>query len=154
VGGSRPPYDVDGYATHDVNLGANNDDRFGVTETSSPWFLKPWVLALWGLAVLLLIATIIYGLVTLATNNGGSPPAPTRPSRTTLSSTVPARTTTPSSTPPSTTAPPPETTTPEPAPPVTTQPSTEQQHPHRHWWNGNVPQLPGLPPIHVPGVNP
>ena len=104
MGGSRPPYDVDGYSTRDVNLGANNDEQFGADETSSPWFLKPWVLALWGLAVVLLIAIIIYGLVILATNNGGGAPATTRPSTTTSSSTAPARTTTPSSTLPTTTA--------------------------------------------------
>jgi cell division septation protein DedD len=148
VGGSRPPYDVDGYSTRDVS----NADPFGAAETPSPWFLKPWVLALWGLTVLLLIAIIIYGLVILATNNGGGAPATTRPS-TTTSSTAPARTTTPSSTLPSTTAPAPETTT-EPLPPVISPTWTPQQRPHRHWWNGNVPQLPGMPPIHVPGVNP
>ena len=72
MGGSGPPYDVDGYSTRDVNFGANDDEQFGAAETSSPWFLKPWVLALWGLAVVLLIAIIIYGLVILATNNGGA----------------------------------------------------------------------------------
>jgi hypothetical protein len=36
---------------------------------------------------------------------------------------------------------------------VTTQPWT-QQRPHHRWWNGNVPQIPGLPSIHVPGLNP
>jgi cell division septation protein DedD len=135
-----------------VSLGATNDDPFRAAETPSPWFLKPWVLALWGLTVLLLIATIIYGLVILATGNGGAP-ATTRPSTSTSSSTAPARTTAPSSTPPSTTTPPAETTT-EPSPPVVSPTWTPQQRPHRHWWNGNVPQLPGLPPIHVPGVNP
>jgi hypothetical protein len=153
VGGSRPPSGVDGYSKNDVSRGANYDEPFGADETSSPWFLKWWVLTLWGLAVLLLIATIIYGLVILATDNGGSAPATTRPSTTTPSSTAPA-TTTPSSTLPTTTVPPPETTTPELAPPETTQPWTQQQRPHRHWWNGNIPQLPGLPPIHVPGYNP
>ena len=147
MGGSRPPYDVEGYANYDVNFGASIDEPFGAAETSSPWFLKPWVLALWGLAVLLLIAPIVYRLVILATDNGGSAPATTRPS-----STAPARTTTPSSTPPTTTVPSPETTTPEPSPPVNTW--TQQQRPHRHWWNGNIPQIPGLPPIHVPGANP
>lgn len=150
VGGSRPPYDVDGYSTHDVNSGAT--ESFGAAETSSPWFLKKWVLALWGLAVLLLIATIVYGLIILATGNGGNAPATTRPSTTTPSSTAPARTTTPS---PTTIVPtPPETTTPELTPPESTQQWTPQQHPRRHWWNGNIPQIPGLPPIHVPGYNP
>ena len=149
VGGSRPPYNVDGYSTHDVNFGAT--ESFGSVETSSPWFLKKWVLALWGLTVLLLIATIVYGLIILATGNGGNPPATTRPSTTTPSSTAPALTTTPSSALPTTTSPPPETTTLEPAPPVSTW---TQQRPRRHWWNGNVPQIPGLPPIHVPGYNP
>ena len=152
MGGSRPPYDVDGYSTHDLSLGGNHGESFSAAEEPSPWYLKRWVLALWGLTVLLLIATIIYGLVILATSNGGGAPATTRPSTPTPSSSTPARTTTSSSTLPTTTSPPPETTT-EPAPPVTTQPWT-QQHPHRHWWNGNVPQIPGLPPILVPGLNP
>ena len=142
MGGSRPPYDVDGYSTRDVNLGANDDEQFGADETSSPWFLKPWVLALWGVAVVLLIAIIIYGLVILATNNGGGAPATTRPS-----------TTTPSSTLPTTTAPSAETTT-EPLPPVVSPTWTQQPRSRHHWWNGNVPQIPGLPPIHVPGINP
>jgi len=150
VGGSGPPYDVDGYSTHDLSLGGDTGEPFSVAETPRPWFLKPWVLALWGLTVLLLIATIIYGLVILATGNGGGPPATTLPSSTRPSSS------TPSSTLPTTIVPtPPETTTPELLPPPeSTQQWTPQQHPHRHWWNGNVPQIPGLPSIHVPGVNP
>ena len=150
VGGSRPPFDVDGFSTRDVNLGATNDEQF-VAER--PWFLKPWVLALWGLAVVLLIAIIVYGLVILATNNGGGAPATTRPSTTTSSSHPSAATTTPSSTLPMTTAPSAETTT-EPLPPVISPTWTQQPRPRHHWWNGNVPQIPGLPPIHVPGVNP
>jgi hypothetical protein len=35
---------------------------------------------------------------------------------------------------------------------VTTQPWTSPQRPHHRWWNGNVPPLPPLPPIHVPGT--
>ncbi len=152
MGGSRPPYGVDGYSTRDANLGANDDEPFGAAETP-PWFLKPWVLALWGLAVLLLIAIIVYGLVILASDHGGSAPATTRSSTTTPSrTTAPSRTTTPSSTLPTTTLPPPETTT-ETLPPVIS-PTWTQQRPRHHWWNGNVPQIPGLPPIHVPGVNP
>jgi hypothetical protein len=153
VGGSGPPYDVDGYSTHDLSLGGNNGEPFSVAETPRPWFLKPWVLALWGLTVLLLIATIIYGLVILATTNGGGAPATTRPSITTPSSSTPARTTTPSSTLPTTTAPSVETTT-EPLPPVISPSWTQQPRPRHHWWNGNVPQIPGLPPFHVPGLNP
>lgn len=147
MGGSRPPYDVEGYSNRDLSLGENNDP-FGPTETPSPWFLKPWVLALWGLTVVILIAIIVYGLVILATGNGGGGPATTRPSTTTSRSTTSAPTTTPSSIPPTTTSPP-ETTS-EPAPLQPTQTWT-QQRPRRHWWNGNVPQIPGLPPIHVPG---
>jgi hypothetical protein len=152
VGGSRPPYDVDGYSEHDLSLGGNDDESFGTAETSSAWFLKPWVLALWGLTVVILIGIIVYGLIILATGNGGGGPATTRPSTTTSHSTTPARATTPSSAIPTTTAPPPE-TMPEPAPPQITQTWT-QQHPRHHWWNGNVPQIPGLPPMHVPGYNP
>lgn len=146
MGGSRPPYDVD-----DLSRGAN-DDPFASAETSSPWFLKPGVLALWGVTVVILLGIIVYGLVILATGNGGGGPATTRPSATTTHSTTPARTTTPSSTVPTTTAPSPETTL-QPAPPQTTQPWT-QQPPRRHWWNGNVPPIPGLPRIHLPGSNP
>lgn len=156
VGGSRPPYDVDDYSEHDLSFGGNSSAPFGVAETSSPWYLKPWVLALWGLAVVILIGIIVYGLMILASGNEGGGPATTRPSTSTSRSTTPSRTTTPSSTPPTTSAQPSETTE-EPAPPETTQTWTPQQHPHRHWWQGNVPQvpqLPGLPPIHVPGVSP
>jgi hypothetical protein len=146
VGGSRPPYGVDGFSEHDLNVGAN-DDPFGAAETSRPWFLKPWVLALWGATVVILIGIIIWGLFTLATGNGGGGPTTTRPSTTTSHSTTPARTTTPSSTAPTTTTP---ETTPEPAPQQPTQ--TWTQRPRRHWWNGNIPPMPPLPPIHVPGT--
>ena len=125
MGGSRPPFDVDGYSTRDVNPGATNDEQF---VADRPWFLKPWVLALWGLAVVLLIAIIIYGLVILATNNGGSAPATTRPSTTTSSSHPSAATTTPSSTLPTTTPPSAETTT-EPLPPVISPTWTQQPRP-------------------------
>ena len=149
MGGSGPPFDVDGYSTRDLSLGGSRGESFSTDETPRPWFLKPWVLALWGLTVLLLIATIIYGLVILATGNGGGPPATTLPSSTRPSSS------TPSSTLPTTIVPtPPETTTPELPPPEGTQQWTPQQRRHHHWWNGNVPQIPGLPPINVPGLNP
>ncbi|UQX10755.1 hypothetical protein [Candidatus Mycobacterium methanotrophicum] len=149
MGGSRPPYDVEGYSEHDVVLGGN-DDSFATDETPSAWFLKPWVLALWGLTVVILIGIIIYGLIILATGNGAGGPTTTRPSATTSHSTAPARTTTPPSALPTTTAPSPE-TTPQPAPPQITQTWT-QQRPRHHWWNGDIPQIPGLPPIHIPGA--
>ncbi len=152
MGGSRPPYDVDGHSTRDVNLGAT--ESFGAVETSSPWFLKQWVLALWGLAVLLLIATIVYGLIILATGNGGDAPATTRSSTTTPSSTAPARTTTPSSTLPTTTVPPPETTTtPETAPPVSnldaaaTSPSSLVERQRASDTRATPDSRPGLQPV-------
>jgi hypothetical protein len=147
VRGSRSPNDDDGYSTRRLSLGESNDEPFGAAEEPRAWYLKPWVLALWGLTVVILIATIIYGLVILATNNGGSAPTTTRPSSTTPSRTTsPPRTTTPSSTVPSTSAVPSETTE-QPAPPPTTTPGR-----HRHHWNGTIPPLPALPPIHIPGV--
>jgi cytoskeletal protein RodZ len=144
VGGSRPPYDVEGYPTRDLSIG---DERFEADE--KPWYLKRWVLALWGLAVVILIAIIIYGLSILARGNGGSAPTTTRPSQATTSLTS-TPSLTPSSTAPTTTESSPETTT-EFLPPTTTAPWT-QQHPHHHWWRSNLPPLPAIP--HVPGFNP
>jgi hypothetical protein len=151
VGGSRPPYDVDGYSRHDSSIGETVDERFGAADNPSPWYLKRWVLALWGLAVVILIATIIYGLVILGRGNGGSTPATTRPS-----TTAPSQTTSPSLTPssivPTTTTSPPETVT-EPAPPITQ--TWTQQHPHRHWWRSNLPPRPAIPHIpNIPPINP
>jgi hypothetical protein len=149
VGGSRPPYDVDGCSRDDLSIGETFDERFGAAENPSPWYLKRWVLALWGLAVVILIATIIYGLVILGRGSGGSTPATTRPSITAPSQTT-SFSPTPSSIVPTTTTPPPETTT-EPAPATTTQ-TWMQQHPHRHWWRSNLPPLPAIP--HFPDFNP
>lgn len=145
--GDRSPDDIDGYSTRRLNLAENNDESFGAAEEPRAWYLQPWVLALWGLTVVILIAIIIYGLVILATSNGGSAPTTTRPSSTTPARTThPTRTTTPSSTVPPTSTAPPETTE-QPAPPPTTT-----QGRHRHHWNGTLPPLPPLPPIHIPGV--
>jgi hypothetical protein len=152
VGGSRPPYDVDGYSKRDPRIGDTFDERFGVAETASPWYLQRWVLALWGLAVVILIATIIYGLAILARGSGGSAPATTtRPSTTAPSrTTTPSRTSTPSST---TTAPstvPPASLLPTETAPQPALPTTPQGR-HRHHWNGTIPPL---PPIHIPGLTP
>jgi hypothetical protein len=157
VAGSGPPYGADGYSDSDSPVDENTDVLFNSGEDPSPWYFKPWVLALWGVAVVTLIATIIYGLVELATGSGGGGPT-TTPSSTTRSSSTSRPSPTPTTSPTLTTTPtetttpvvPPETTAP-PAPPVTTQPWTPQ-HPRRHWWNGNLPNVPNLP--HLPGVNP
>jgi cell division septation protein DedD len=151
VGGSRPPSEVDGYATNNLSRGNSANDPFGAEQNSSPWYLKPWGLALWGLAVVLLITTIIYGLIILASNNGGTAPTPTGPSTTPSQTTTPSPSPTPSTTIPTTTAPSAETTE-QPAPSSTAPPSTPG-HSHHHHWNGTIPDLPGLPPIHIPGLN-
>lgn len=150
VGGSRRPYDVDGFSERDFGIGDTVDERFGATENTSPWYLKRWVLALWGLAVVILIATIIYGLAVLAKGGGAGAPATTT---TRPSTTSPSRTPSPSLTPSSTvpTTAPPSTETTEPAPPPTTAPWT-QQHPHRHWWLSNLPPLPPIP--HFSAITP
>ncbi|MFZ0226967.1 MAG: hypothetical protein WAL41_08490 [Mycobacterium sp.] len=142
MGGSRRPYDVDDYSDRDSRIGET--ELFSAADNASPWYLKRWVLALWGLAVVILIATIIYGLAILAKGgDGGSAPAPTT---TRSSTTSPSRTTTqsptPSSTVPTTTSPSTETT--ELPPPPTTATWT-QQHPHRHWLRSNLPPLPPIP---------
>lgn len=151
MGGSRPRYDVDGYSKRDLSIGETVDERFGATESVSPWYLKRWVLVLWGLTVVILIATIVYGLAILAKGGGGGAPATTTtrpsttaPSRTTSASLTPSSTTTPSSTVPPASLLPTE-VTPQPALPTTTQGR------HRHHWNGTIPPL---PPIHIPGLNP
>jgi hypothetical protein len=148
VGGSRRPYDVDDYSDRDSSFGETAS--FSAAETASPWYLKRWALALWGLAVVILIATIIYGLAVLAKGGGGSAPAPTT---TRSSTTSPSRTTSPSptlsSTVPTTTSP--STATTEPEPPPTTAPWT-QQHPHRHWLRSNLPPLPPIP--HFSAITP
>jgi cytoskeletal protein RodZ len=126
VGASRRPDDVDGFPTRDFSIDA--------AENSSPWYLKRWVLALWGLAVVILIATIIYGLAVLARGNGGGAPAPT----TTHPSTSASSQTT--STSPTTSSPSTETTieqTPEP-----TSTPWAPQHPHHHWFRSNLPPIP------------
>lgn len=150
--GDRSPDDIDGFPTRRLSLGENDDESFGAAREPTAWYLQPWVLALWGLTVAILVAIIIYGLVILATGNGGNAPTTTRPpstspARTThpTGTTSPPRTTTPSSTVPPTSTVPPETTE-QPAAPTTTQ-----GHP-RHHWNGRIPSLPPLPPIHIPGV--
>ncbi|WP_428342661.1 hypothetical protein [Mycobacterium sp.] len=134
MSGSRPPYDDDSRAVDET-------ERFGVSESLSPWYLKRWVLALWGLAVVVLIAIIIYGLTVLARGNGGSAPAPT----TTRTSTPTSSRTTTASTTPSTTEPTSPTTadvTIEPVPPSDTWTS---QHPRRHWRRSNLPPIPPIP---------
>ena len=147
VRGDRSSDDIDGYPTSRLSLGEKDDESLDAAEQARAWYLRPWVLALWGLTVAILIATIVYGLVILATSNGGSAPAPSRPSSTSPARTThPPRTTTPSSTVPPTSTVPPETTE-QPAPPPTTTQSR-----HRHHWNGTIPPLPPLPPIHIPGV--
>ena len=95
--------------------------RSSAVETPRPWYLKPWVLALWGLTVVLLIATIIYGLVILATGNGGGATGhhAAVDNHTVVKHTGPDNHTVGDH--PTTTAPPTETTI-EPPPPVTTQP--------------------------------
>lgn len=135
VGGSRPPYDADGHSERDVS--SPETERFRTAEGTSPWYLKRWVLALWGLSVVILIATIIYGLAILAKGGGGGTPATTTtPSHTTSSLT-------PSSTLPTTTAPSTSTETTEPDLPTT--PPWTQQHPHHHWWRSNLPAIPPIP---------
>ena len=126
-------------------------ERFRAAEGTSPWYLKRWVLALWGLAVVILIATIIYGLAILAKGGGGGAPATTttRPSTSAPSPTT-TSSLTPSSTLPTTTAPWTSTETTEPDLPTT--PQWTQQHPHRHWWRSNLPPIPAIP--HLPAVNP
>jgi hypothetical protein len=143
VGGSRPPYNADGYSNYGSRRGENNDELFSRDENSSPWYLKPCVLALWGLAVVLLIATIIFGLIALASGNGGGGPATAPSSTTTKSSTT---TTSPTTTTPTTTTPTETITTA--VPPATTPPPWTQR-PRHHW---NMPSLPNMP--HVPGLNP
>jgi hypothetical protein len=145
VGGSRRPYDVDDYSDRDSSIGET--ESFRITDNASPWYLKRWVLALWGLAVVILIATIIYGLAILAKGGGGSAPAPTT---TRSSTTSPSRTSSLSPT-PSSTVPTPSTDTTEPEPPPTTAPWT-QQHPHRHWLRSNLPPLPSIP--HFSAITP
>ncbi|WP_343575838.1 hypothetical protein [Mycobacterium sp.] len=124
--------------------GVDETERFSAVGGPSPWYLKRWVLALWGLAVVILIAAIIYGLATLARDNGGSAPAPatTRTSTTMPSATTTTPSPTPSTTRPTTT-PPSEDTTIEPVPTATWTP----QHPRRHWWSSNLPPIPPIPPI-------
>jgi hypothetical protein len=143
VGGSRPPDDADGYSERDVS--SPETERFGTAEGTSPWYLKRWVLALWGLTVVILIATIIYGLAILAKGGGGGTPATTT---TRPSTSAPSRTNTssltPSSTLPSTTAPSTSTETTEPDLP-TTPPWTTQQHQHHHRWLSNLPPIPPIP---------
>jgi cytoskeletal protein RodZ len=151
VGDSGSPYDAGRYSKNDSSLGVNTDELFSSAEDPSPWYLKPWVLALWGVAVAILIATIIFGLVELATGNGSrpatAPSSTTKPSATTTSPTT-ATTSTPTET--TTTSVPPETT----APPMSTQPWTPQ-HPRRHWWNGDLPNFPNVPNFpRAPGHNP
>jgi hypothetical protein len=120
-------------------------ERFGTAEGTSPWYLKRWVLALWGLTVVILIATIIYGLAILAKGGGGGTPATTT---TRPSTSAPSRTTTssltPSSTLPTTSTPSTSTDTTEPDLP-TTPPWTTQQHQHRHRWLSNLPPIPPIP---------
>jgi cytoskeletal protein RodZ len=141
VGGNRPPYDVDGYSKGNANI--DETERFSITESPSPWYLKRWVLALWGLAVVILIAIIIYGLAILARGGGGGAPTP---ATTHSSNTTSSHTTSPSPTPSSTT---PTTTdssteTLEPVPPQDTATWTPQ-HPRHHWWRSNLPPLPPIP---------
>jgi hypothetical protein len=134
VGGDRPTYDVDGFSRGNANI--DETERFSITESPSPWYLKRWVLALWGLAVVILVAIIIYGLAILA--RGGAPTPATTHSSTTTSS----HTTSPSSTTPTTTDT--STETIEPAPPQDTATWTPQQ-PRRHRWPSNLPPLPPVP---------
>jgi cytoskeletal protein RodZ len=131
VSGDRPSYG--GYSSTDET------ERFSVSDSASPWYLKRWVLALWGLVVVMLIAVIIYGLAVLARGNGGSAPAPT----TRTSSTTQSHTTTPSTT-PSTTEPTTTTTeaTIEPVPPPT---GTWTSQRPRHHWRSNLPPMPAVP---------
>lgn len=150
--GDRSPDDIDGFPTRRLSRGENDEDSFRPAAEPRAWFLKPWVLALWGLTVVILIAIIIYGLVILATGNGGNAPTTTRPSSTSPARTThptrtssPTQTTTPSSTVPPPSTVPPETTE-QPAPPPTTT-----QGRHRHHWSGTIPPLP-RPPIHIPGM--
>jgi cytoskeletal protein RodZ len=130
VGTSRRPDDVDSFPTRDFSIDG--------VENSSPWYLKRWVLALWGLMVVILIASIIYGLAILARGNGGSAPAPTT---THPSTTVSSHTTTTSPTPSTT---PSTETTIESTPEPTSTPGLSQ-HPHHHWWRSNLPPLPPIP---------
>jgi hypothetical protein len=139
VGGNRPPYDADGHSERDVS--SPERERLGTAEGTSPWYLKRWVLALWGLAVVILIATIIYGLTILAKGGGGGTPATTT---TRPSTSAPSSSLTPSSALPTTEAPSTSTETTEPDLP-TTPPWTQQQHPHRHWWRNNLPPIPAIP---------
>lgn len=134
MGANRRPDDVENFPTSDFSVGD--------AQNPSPWYLKRWVLALWGLAVIILIATIIYGLAILARGNGGGAPAPTtaHPSTTTSSPTT-STTPTPSST--ETTTPSTETTI-DTTPEQTSTPWTPQ-HPHRHWLRSNLPPLPPIP---------
>ncbi|BBX47699.1 hypothetical protein GCM10009641_18970 [Mycobacterium cookii] len=133
--GSRRPDDVESFPTRDFSIDA--------ADNPSPWYLQRWVLALWGLAVVILIATIIYGLTVLARGNGGGPPAPTTTHPSTTSSSRPTSTSpTPSSTSPTTTT---DTeTTIEPTPEPTAGPWTSQRPRHR-WHRSNLPPLPPLP---------
>ncbi len=130
MGTSRRPDDVDSFPTRDFSIDG--------VENSSPWYLKRWVLALWGLMVVILIASIIYGLAILARGNGGSAPAPTT---THPSTTVSSHTTTTSPTPSTT---PSTETTIESTPEPTSTPGLSQ-HPHHHWWRSNLPPLPPIP---------
>ena len=133
MGASRRPDDVDGFPTRDFSIDA--------AENSSPWYLKRWVLALWGLAVVILIATINYGLAVLARGNGGGAPAPTT---THPSTTVSSHTTTTSPTPSTPPTTPSTETTIEPTPEPTSTTGLPQ-HPHHHWWRSNLPPLPPIP---------
>ncbi|MGA9492965.1 MAG: hypothetical protein WBV80_22320 [Mycobacterium sp.] len=133
MGGSRRPDDVESFQTRDFSIDA--------AENPSPWYLKRWVLALWGLAVVILIATIIYGLAVLARGNGGGAPATTTTHPSTTSS---SRTTSTSPTPSPTTTTTDTETTIEPTPEPTTAPWTPQR-PHHHRWPSNLPQLPPIP---------
>jgi hypothetical protein len=130
VSGDRPSYG--GYSTTDET------ERFSVTDSRSPWYLKRWVLALWVLAVVILIAVIVYGLAILARGNGGSAPAPT----TRISTTTPSHTSTPSTT-PSTTEPTTTEQTIEPVPPPTA--TWTSQRPRHRWRPSNLPPMPAIP---------
>lgn len=95
------------------------------------WYLKPAALISWGVLISLLIGVIVFGIVTLFTDNSAGSPATTTttPARTTT--TTPARTTTTTTTTTTptrttTTSPTPATTTPATTPPTAGTSPTSQ----------------------------
>ncbi|MCV7402481.1 hypothetical protein H7K24_20280 [Mycobacterium fragae] len=152
-----PPDDPSNRPTHMANYGPSGppppgygsgyDDQ-GSGEppepesAPTPWYRKRALLVAWGALVAILVALIIYGLITLSTGGGGAPSTSTSSTTSTTTSTA---TSTATTTPSTTTASPSSTGEAPPPPsggaPVAPGPAPAPQ-PHRP----HLPQLPKIPP--------